>query len=70
MIIDVHNHDFNVCPLCRNLVLIIRVPIEEIDEMDIWLWRRKANAEQVGLLIDYCVRNGIPVSDYERKAAA
>jgi hypothetical protein len=70
MIIDVLNHNFDLCPYCRNFVLIIRVPIEEISEMDIWIWRRKTNAEQIGLMVEYCDKNGIPVSDQERKAAA
>lgn len=69
MIIDVHNHSFDCCPLCRSFVLIIRVPQEEINAHEIGLWRKNANRQQIKMLLAYCDENAIPVTEEERKAA-
>lgn len=69
VVIDIHNHYFDLCPRCRNFVLIIRVPSEELNEVDIIRWRQKNNKAQIRELIDYCDANGVAVTRQERKAA-
>ena len=69
VVIDFHTHFFNVCPWCRGLVLVIRVPEEEIDEAMIKDIQDMNNRGQVRELIEYCDLNDIPVADIERMAA-
>lgn len=59
---DKDTHQFSNCPTCKGMVLVIHV--DEETALD-YLQR-----QQVGLAVEYCDANNIPVTEKERKRAA
>ena len=70
MIIDLHTHQFDVCPTCRGLVLVIRVKEEEIVPDLIYKFEQMNNRMQIQECLDYCYLNNIKLSAKEKVNAA
>ncbi len=70
MIIDIHNHNFDVCPMCKSMVLVIRIKEEEINADMIASLSAYNNRRQRQMLRDYCREHGIAMTPEELSEAA